>query len=303
MPLAALRAKRDAGLFSRWHEASADETRWVPIDDAVAAEERLATSIENHRVDSADEDASGQAVDWDALTSGPLKSEPTSAVTAATLRPWQDLSSVTAACAAALWLTLLFVPTAWQGGRGVRPWSWPSELNGMGVALAQAWWALLGVGLAAAVALQGKPLGAVPLHPPAVAAIAAPAVPGRLGVINIGSTPAPLVGLVGAAIFVAWLINNAVRRRIHAKKLGAFAPNTGLQTVSRTAALSALLLGFAWWWGGTIDGRGPAFIETSRGPAAVSERTHAVLIAAYLISHSALALLLQHRHARDARAS
>ncbi|MEM9752058.1 MAG: hypothetical protein AAF916_01585 [Planctomycetota bacterium] len=275
MPWSTVREKRDAGLFSHWHEVSADGSRWLPIDDAGVDE---STKAGEGLIERPPSDEAGHAVDWDAFkgeASSPGREPAANSPSKAWLDAAQDLRVVAGCSAAVLWLALSAVPIAWHAGQGVRWWSWPDEAAGVGIAIAQACWALLG--FAILITLVAKHAAAVSNERVVLGVAGCIALP-FLAVLILGSTPARSMALAtGLAVgLCAWF-------HLRVKQ-----PQEEVQPWMLFAGFAGGLLLIAWWWGGRRDASGLIPL----GPDTVaSARTQGVAVTVYLLSHAALVLL------------
>ncbi|MEM1445588.1 MAG: hypothetical protein AAGF84_05995 [Planctomycetota bacterium] len=272
MPWSTVREKRDAGLFSRWHEVSEDGALWLPIDDA--APEHLVPA-EVH-----DEASDESAVDWNAFAERPAGPAPLEAYSSTGTR-FADLRVVTCASAAGLWLVLAFVPVAWRDG-GVWFWSWSGGWAGVGLAVAQAWWLLVGLAVALVPLVWREPmLGNVKLS----TWVMAMAAPGVLAAFTFGTSTVRIVVIFGIALVAIGM------GLLTLPKLQAIRVEQRVWLI--VATLSVTLLGFAWWWGGAQG------LIVLGNEVTVSARTQGVLVAVYLISHAALALTLRQPLSQD----
>ncbi|MEM1098317.1 MAG: hypothetical protein AAGH92_05960 [Planctomycetota bacterium] len=275
MPWSAVREKRDAGLFSHWHEVSADGSRWLPIDDAGVDK---STKAGEELIEPPPSDEAGQAVDWDAFK-GEASSPGGELAVNSPSKPWLDVSQdlrVVAGCSAAvLWLALSAVPIAWHAGQGVHWWSWPDEAAGVGIAIAQACWALLG--FAMLIALVVKHVAITDQSRIVLGVAGCVALP-FLALLMLGTTPARSMALAtGLAVgLCAWFQRRRQQTQDEAQRWMLFAGGAGC------------LLLIAWWWGGRRDASG----WIPLGPDTVaSARTQGVAVTVYLLSHAALVLL------------
>lgn len=282
-----LRAKRDAGLLGRWHEASRDGRAWVSLDEALR-------NTSNHdpntygldEIDSSSDvnvqDAASVSNDWlDALAAPAARG----ATSSPSISPGWRTTDAAVFSATALWLVLLAVPVGWWQGEAVRPWSWPGGWSGVGVVVAQAWWAGLSAVMLVRWGWRRVRGGREVSQRFAVGLLVATGVLGLLWMLLAGAWT--VRGVVACGAFVLGVVvigldetttlGRTLRERVGLREVSLW---SGAGLVAVAYLFVAWLVGTS--WGSTATDLAD---ETAWSGAGV---TPCVLAAVYVVSHGGL---------------
>ncbi len=279
LPWSLVRARREAGLFSRWHEVSRDGRAWLPIDEVAPTEDQPVELPE----DAGALAAAGETFDWQRLASGPPGPPGSPGRTgaagegAASKLSMFEIAVWSTAC---LWAVLWFVPLAWWNGAAIWAWSGPVAWRGWGIVFAAWWWGVGGVVMGGWMAWRG--LRASDRGGAWCCGLAAWLAVGWLGLLLGGpwaSRVASVLVLVPLSA-VVWLVRGW---------RGSSSWSTG--GVGAVAVTGVVYFALAWWLG--AEDR-----PTARAGASVTEglvtawssagRTHGVMSAVYLWTHVGL---------------
>ena len=281
LPWSLVRARREAGLFSRWHEVSRDGRAWLPIDEVAPTDDRSVELPEGAGALAAD----GETFDWQRLASGPAGLPGRTGAAGEGAASKLSTFEIAVWSTACLWAVLWFVPLAWWNGAAISAWSGPVAWSGWGIVFAAWWWSVGGVVMGGWMAWRGLRAsdhagvwhGGVWFY-----GLAAWLAVGWLGLLLGG----PWASRVASVLVFVPL--SVVVTSVRGWRGSSSWPAGGLGAVAMTGVG---YLAMAWWLGAKASPATTAGTSVTEGLVMAwssAGRTHGVMSAVYLWTHIGL---------------